>query len=239
MDIDPGREYIVQPRRRRDDAYRTQPVGPRDVSVASATANDQREAKVTRPFDALILDMDGTLIESTLEFDTIRAALGIEPGAGTLEAIERMDPARREGAMARLLEFELASVRAARLHDGAGELIADARRAGIATALLTRNAAEAMALVLARFPQLEFDVAWSREQGPIKPEPDGIVRACQRMGVEPARSVCVGDFRYDLVAANAAGAVSVRYAPRGAPDCADLADRVVSCFDDLRAILEI
>lgn len=194
---------------------------------------------MTRPFDALILDMDGTLIESTLDFDAIRAALGIAPGMGTLEAIERMAPDRREWAMAKLLEFELASVRAASLHEGAAELTADARRAGIATALLTRNAAEAMALVLARFPQLEFDVAWSREQGPIKPEPDGIVRACRRMGVEPARAMCVGDFRYDLVAANAAGAVSVLYAPGGAADFADLADHVVSRFDELRAILEI
>ncbi len=81
-------------------------------------------------------------------------------------------------------------------------------QAGMATALLTRNAKAAMDIILHRF-DLKFDLAWSREDGPIKPNPVSILAACKQLGVSPARTICVGDYLYDLQAANAAGCQSV------------------------------
>jgi beta-phosphoglucomutase-like phosphatase (HAD superfamily) len=51
-------------------------------------------------FQAVIFDMDGTLIEQMLDFDAIRAELGVSPRDGIPEAIPRMPPeaARRAGA---------------------------------------------------------------------------------------------------------------------------------------------
>ena len=121
---------------------------------------------------------------------------------------------------------------------GADEILARTRAAGLKAALLTRNAAEAMEIVLGRLG-LGFDLAWSREQGPIKPEPDGILRACAELDIRPGRTACVGDFRYDLVAANAAGAFSILYAPDGVPDFAELADHVITDLAELGAILEL
>jgi phosphoglycolate phosphatase-like HAD superfamily hydrolase len=74
--------------------------------------------------------------------------------------------------------------------------------------------------------------------GPIKPEPDGILRACERLAVAPARTACVGDFHYDILAANAAGAFSVLFVPSGArPEFADEADRVIARLDELPGVL--
>ena len=189
-------------------------------------------------FEGVIFDMDGTLIEPLLDFDRIRREFGIDEGAGIIETLDAMGPERSAPLRRKLLEYELAAARGAALHEGAVEILDDIRRAGLKTALLTRNAAEAMEIVLKRF-ELRFDLAWSRENGPIKPEPDGILRACGELGIEPKRCLCVGDFRYALVAANAAGAVSVLLATNSPPDFADLADHVITELTQLREILHL
>jgi len=190
-------------------------------------------------FDAVIFDMDGTLIEPLLNFSAIRRELGVPPEAGILEHLESLPSARSKQAHDALLAHELAAAREAQLMPGALEAVSAVRAAGLKTALLTRNAAPAMRIVLERFPALAFELAWSREEGPIKPEPDGILRACRRLGAKPQRTACVGDFHYDILAANAAGAVSVLLAAGGRPAFADEADHVIRRLDELPSLLGI
>ncbi len=191
-----------------------------------------------RQIDAVIFDMDGTLIRPLLDFQAIRAQLGIAAEDGILEAIARMDEPRRAIAEADLLAWELAAAEQSTLMDGAEELLGRIRRAGLKTALLTRNAAGAMRTVLARHG-LSFEVAWSREDGPIKPEPDGVLAACERMNVPPNRAACVGDFRYDIQAANAAGCVSVLLMNDRCADFADQADHTIGSLGELADLLGI
>ena len=49
-------------------------------------------------FEAVIFDMDGTIVDSRIDFQAIRSELGIGPGQGMLETIETMPPARRAEA---------------------------------------------------------------------------------------------------------------------------------------------
>ncbi|MBS3734092.1 MAG: HAD family hydrolase [Phycisphaerae bacterium] len=183
-------------------------------------------------FESVIFDMDGTLVEPLLDFGAIRAELGIAPGNGILEAVERMPSEERQRAERRLLDYELNAARQATPVDGAVATVGALQAAGLKTALLTRNHGQAMDIVLKRLG-VRFDLAWSRQDGPIKPEPDGILRACHRLGVAVNRTVCVGDFRYDVLAANAAGAVSVLLVRGQRPDFADLADYVIARLDEL------
>ena len=192
----------------------------------------------TRPFELVIFDMDGTLIAQMLDFQTIRSELEIPPGQGILEAIEAMPPARRTEAEAWLVQTELQAAEKARLTPGAVETLATIRDANIKIALLTRNTRESMQKVIAKFG-LEFDLAWSREDGPIKPEPDSVLKACDTLGVPPERTACVGDFQYDIVAANAAGAVSILLAPDQRPEFADIADHVITKLSELPGLLGI
>ena len=119
---------------------------------------------------------------------------------------------------------------------GAEEVLACVRQAGIKTALLTRNARASMQLILERFA-LCFDVARSREDGPIKPDPDGVLDACRQLGVDPERTCCVGDFLYDVVAANDAGATSVLLDPDQKRSFAGQADYVITDLSQLPEIL--
>ncbi len=190
-------------------------------------------------FDGVIFDMDGTLIEPLLDFSAIRADLAIPQGLGILEAIDAMPPARGSEVRRRLLAHELAAARRAKLMPGAAEVVRAVRGADLRSALLTRNAREAMELVLERFAELRFDLTWSRENGPIKPGPMGMLRACRELGIEPARTACVGDFHYDITAANDAGAVSVLLVHGDPPEWSSQADHVITSLHDLPALLEI
>jgi HAD superfamily hydrolase (TIGR01509 family) len=189
-------------------------------------------------FDGVIFDMDGTLIEQEIDFAAIRAVLEISPRDGILEAIEQMPPDDAAHAGEILLNHEMEAAKRAELIDGARTLLARVREANLRTALLTRNAGEVMRLIMSRFA-LEFDLAWSRENGPIKPQPDGVLRACREMGVTPERTCCVGDFHYDIQAANAAGCVSILLDPEGVREFAEEADHVIRRLDQLPAILAI
>lgn len=186
----------------------------------------------------MIFDMDGTLIEPLLDFPRLRSELGVGPEEGIIEALDAMDPAEAVPRMRTLQQRELDAARAAELHPGAVETLEAIRAAGLKTALLTRSYAEAMRVVLDRF-DLRFDLAWSRENGPIKPEPDGVLRACRTLGIDPAATACVGDFEFDLIAAIAAGAVPILLARGEAPDFARLARHVIRELDELPALLGI
>ena len=182
--------------------------------------------------------MDGTLIEPLMDFARLRSDLGIGPEVGIIEALDAMEPADAEAGHRVLTEHELHAARNAQLLPHAAETLAAIAAAGLKTALLTRNSAEAMGIVMDRF-SLAFDLAWSRENGPIKPEPDGILRACERLGIAPAATACVGDFKFDMIAANAAGAVAVLFAPAGPSDFAGLAQHVIARLDELPPLLGI
>ncbi len=192
-----------------------------------------------RAYDGVIFDMDGTLVHSPLDFAMIRRELGVRGEDGILEHIDTLDAARRPWAHGRLLQMEMEAARQATLAPHAGEALAAVRTAGLKTALLTRNNPEVVQLILQKFPVLRFDIAWSRDDGPIKPEPDGILKACRLLGIEPARTACVGDFRLDVLAANAAGAVSILLVPEEPPDYARDAHHTLRSLAELPALLGI
>jgi len=191
-------------------------------------------------FQLVIFDMDGTLIELTLNFQAIRRELAIEADDDILKAISKMAPERRKWAENWLVETERRTAANARLMPGAVETLAAIRAANIKTALLTRNTRASMQTVIGKFA-LEFDISWSREDGPIKPEPDSILKACAQLGAAPEQTACVGDFEYDIQAANAAGALSILIAPhqRQRPQFANIADHVITKLAQLPALLGI
>ncbi len=185
--------------------------------------------------------MDGTLVEQALDFEEIRSELGISPRNGVLEAIRQMPTAESEPAERVLLEHELAGARAAVLVPGAERIVRKIRTAGIKTALLTRNSREPMQIVLEKFFDGGdlFDLAWSRDDAPVKPDPEGILLTCERLGVAPERTCCVGDYHYDITAAKAAGTASVLLIGGKHREFAHEADHVIDSLSELTEILGI
>jgi len=112
--------------------------------------------------EAVLFDMDGTLTESNLDFDRIRAECGAPPGRPVLEYMAEMPAHERRRVEAVLTRHERRASQECRLREGVMDTLNELRRRGYKTALLTRNSAESVRTVLRRFP-LEFDCWVSRE----------------------------------------------------------------------------
>ena len=189
--------------------------------------------------DLVIFDMDGTLTRPNLDFNEIRAAIGLN-GEPILEALEKMSSVERARAERILQEFEDAAAHGSELQVGAADIVPAIRKAGRAAALMTRNSARSVEIVRNRH-RIEFDFIRTRDDGPIKPAPDPVLDICSELDVEPRRACVIGDYHYDLLCANAAGAASVHYAADFAelPTWSSDASHVVRSMSDFASLIGV
>ena len=164
---------------------------------------------------AVLFDFDGTLTEpGALDFATIRTAIDCPPGQPILEFLAALpDPVERERRIRVLESFELEAAATSRPNRGAESAVLALRDRGLPVAVVSRNGLRSIERALANFSRLsadDFDLILPREAQPHpKPAPDGVLVVAQRLGVEPARLLVVGDYVFDLQAGRAAGALTV------------------------------
>lgn len=185
---------------------------------------------------AVIFDLDGTLTRPVLDFDAIRAEIGV---TGTiLEAMESLAPAEQARAEAIIVRHEWEAARTATLHDGAAEVIVECRRRGYPVAILTRNARATTDHVLAAHG-LVVDAVRTREDGVIKPAPDGVHALCDQLQADPRTSWMVGDYLFDVLAGKRAGTRTVLMIGESpVPDYASEADYVVRHLRDFLPLID-
>lgn len=150
--------------------------------------------------------MDGTITKPLLDFDAIRAEIGI--AGPILEAIGRMDNAAKVRANAILDRHEQQAAVDSELNDGCRELMAEIARRNLPTAIITRNSRSRIDVVLTRHG-LKFDALICRDAAPPKPDPRAITTACAALGVNPVDAWMIGDGSHDIEAGNAAGAPTI------------------------------
>jgi HAD superfamily hydrolase (TIGR01549 family) len=144
-----------------------------------------------------------------LDFDVIREEMGLDRNGGPiLEAMEKMTPPQRRRAEAILQSHEERAVAESKLNAGAKETLAALRERSIPIGVLTRNC-KGNAWAVAIKHGLHFDAVVGREDGPVKPDTFGVLHLCRAFSVEPAQTLLVGDYLFDLLCARAAGAIPV------------------------------
>jgi len=157
---------------------------------------------------AVIFDLDGTLTEPVLDFDAMRAEIGLPEGVPILEHLEGLTVAQRLRAEAVMVRHERAAIAQATLSDGCADLLGHLRAQEIPISILTRNVREVVE-TFARMFTFEFHAIYTREDGPAKPSPEGALALCRAMGVPPAHVLAVGDYKYDVMAGRDAGCRTV------------------------------
>jgi HAD superfamily hydrolase (TIGR01509 family) len=177
------------------------------------------------PIKAVIFDLDGTITQPYFDFDAIREEMGLAKDSGpVLESMEKMTREQRQRAEEILYRHEREAVERSKLNPGAEQTLSSLRAAGIHIGVLTRNKRD-NAFAIARKHRLQFDAVIGREDGPVKPDAFGVLELCRQFGVEPAETLLVGDYLFDLLCAKAAGAVAVLLASHhDADDFAEHAD---------------
>lgn len=179
---------------------------------------------------ALLLDLDGTLVDSLLDLaaacNEARASLGFPPRS--VEEIGAMvgDGARHLVARAfdlavdsPAVEAPLAAFRraygaapcvATTLLPGARRLLDEARRLGLRIALVTNKPREPTRTILERLAvSSAFEHVYAGGDGPLKPDPRGVLETLAALDVAAQNAWMIGDGPQDVLAARRASVTSV------------------------------
>lgn len=159
-----------------------------------------------------VFDMDGTLTLAVHDFEAIKRALEIPLDHDILHHLAALPAEVAAAKHAWLLDHERELALGAQPAPGAVELVRELQARGCRLGILTRNAHALALLALQAIGLGEYfasaDVL-GRDEAPPKPHPGGLLHLAERWRVAPSELVMVGDYRYDLECARAAGAYSV------------------------------
>ncbi|WP_172150267.1 MULTISPECIES: HAD family hydrolase [Pseudomonas] len=159
-----------------------------------------------------VFDMDGTLTLAVHDFEAIKRSLDIPLDHDILHHLAALPEEVAAAKYAWLLEHERELALSAEPAPGAIELVRALHGRGCRLGILTRNAHE-LALVTLQAIGLGDCFAsgdiLGRDEAPPKPHPGGLLHLAERWQVTPGELVMVGDYRFDLECARAAGACSV------------------------------
>lgn len=188
----------------------------------------------------VVFDLDGTLVDSRLDFETMRRQMKLPKGAPLLETIAKLPPDRASECWTILDEHERRGAQIATPMPGAPELLQELQRLVVLIGVLTRNGRQFAQSTLDRLG-LPHDSLVTRDDALPKPDPAGLLRIVSAWNIPPTRAAIIGDYRFDLEAGRAAGLRTVLYAA----DCTEeewaawrhLADYRVDSFIDSRPLL--
>jgi len=162
-----------------------------------------------------IFDMDGTLVDSFLDFDAMRNELSFPRGVPLLEYIEsirhKVSADEVDKYFKIIAHHELEGAKKSVLYPGARDFLTLLNERGIKTALLTRNS-----LPVTEFTcdmhELSFDRILTRDcVTRPKPDPEGLLTICQELDADPREACYMGDFLFDIEAAKNAGMPGISF----------------------------
>jgi hydrogenase expression/formation protein HypE len=161
----------------------------------------------------VLFDFDGTLtLPGALDFPAIKREISCPPDIPILEYLETV-PAEIKPSLMKILESKEEKAAVESLPNvGAEECLLNLRGKGLLLGIITRNSLPSVRLALERFERVRlhhFAAVLTRDDSLPKPHPDGVHKACERMGLTVSELMVVGDFRFDVMAGNAAGACTV------------------------------
>jgi phosphoglycolate phosphatase len=186
----------------------------------------------------VIFDLDGTLVDSGLDFPAMRREMGLPERVPILEALAEIPAGERlDRCLAVLDRHEDEGARRATLMPGAGELLAALTAKNIPQAIFTRNSRVGTSKVLDRLG-LAFACVITRDDGPPKPDPAGLLKICSIWGAAVTEVIFVGDYLHDINCGRNAGIRTILLATGGPPHYAPLADFCVSSLTEAARLID-
>ncbi len=203
------------------------------------------DSEAATPVRAVLFDFDGTLTSpGKFDFNALRSEMGFPPGVSILDHLASLGPGGERERAERILEDAEARVAAESIpRPGAEDYIQELRARGVHIGIITRNSRRSVLRALENFLRLEardFEIIVSRDDSVrYKPHPDGVFLAAETFGVSSREIAVVGDFRYDMEAARAAGSLAVFIGSGAAPDCDVLVEDIAALRQALDPILSL
>lgn len=197
--------------------------------------------RTLHPIKAVLFDLDGTLVHSNLNFVQIRKDISCPKGQDVLSFLEGLSPEERLNADDIIMQHELADALSTQLISGADRLLTRLNEYGLKTAIVTRNSMTATQIKIQK-SGLQVEHILTREDAPAKPKPDALLYFSKKWALEPGECVYVGDYLYDLQAANNANMHACLFFEAkdntSLPKYAELADFICQDFERFEDVLK-
>ena len=184
----------------------------------------------------VIFDLDNTLVSSALNFDDIRIALGCPKDIDLLDFVEGLPSDQQIQANELIVKFEINDARNTEKLIGTDQLLALLSRLDIPCAIVTRNCREA-ALIKIKHNNIAIEQVFTRADHKAKPAPDALLHLAQLWGFPAENLLYVGDYLYDLQAAENAKTLSCLVTHGSEVYYADMATIVVNELTELSEII--
>lgn len=152
-----------------------------------------------------ILDWDGVLAETKLDFQGIREKYFGGRRVPLIESDHLLTPEQKNLLEKDLYDLEMEGASRAFPVPGAHELLDWLDRRGVPWAVVSRNCLDAIREAARNCAIRLPDAVFSRDEGPLKPDPAALWAAAHAIGVPRGECAVVGDFLYDLYGARRAG----------------------------------
>lgn len=178
------------------------------------------------PLRAVLFDLDGTLIETHIDFPAMTRAMEklasahevpksvtdgkdilglVEAAAAEVQSRGGDGAALRRMAFAQLQDMEIAGCSQPQLLPGTRELMTALTQRGVKIGVVTRNCRAVSVSLLARFA-LPHHLLLTRDDVALtKPNPEHLWDALRLLGAKPADAAMVGDHFMDIEAGVKAG----------------------------------
>jgi hydrogenase expression/formation protein HypE len=169
----------------------------------------------------VLFDFDGTLTApGSIDFAAVRQAIGCPGETPILEYIDALPRSEKDQALRLLDAHETAAAKLSRPNAGAEDLIRHLRSKSVPLGIFSRNSRRSILEALRHFRATtaeDFQAIISRDDAEPKPDPAGVLLAAWKLGVEVECLLNVGDYVFDIEAAQRAGAPTVLLSDGAAP----------------------
>ena len=162
--------------------------------------------EVWRVPKVIVFDMDGTLVNSFLDFKALKKEMGFSSKAFVLEELDKIDNKERKDELLKLLHnFEMNGAQKSVLFEGVLEFLDFCDLQGLKRAIFTRNSQHVTEIILKKF-KMNFEKVVSRDSlREYKPHPKGLEEICNFFEVNSKEILFIGDHYHDLVTGEKAG----------------------------------
>lgn len=192
---------------------------------------------LTHKLLGVIFDLDNTLVSSSLNFDKIRSHLGCPKDIDLLDFVDTLPQKQKIDAHKLLVKYEMTDAHSATKLAGTDVLLTLLSELEIPCAIVTRNCNQA-ALLKIQQNSINIPTVLTREDHKAKPAPDALLNVAKKWNTPPENLLYVGDYLYDLQAAQNANTMSCLITYGKKMSYADLATIEVHNLTELSRTIE-
>lgn len=159
-------------------------------------------------FRGVVFDLDGTLVSTQIDFDTLRHNWGVPVDCPILDWVLAQPELIRGEYHEQLTRTEIIAAEKSEFLPGARQTLEWLESKQIPVAVLTRNTHLSWKVVSERCGMQHLPV-FTRESGPPKPDPRSLSPILDLFKLTSEQLVHVGDYLFDLELAGSSGMYSI------------------------------